>query len=136
MALRRTLGWQRLRVTALVVIGSLLLAYGVYRVGKIFDVFASRYTLIMLVPSVAGLREGAPVTLAGQRVGQVKNIEFIPVERKVGAENLTLELEDLREGQESDPRRLEGIPALPGIAGRQIRRPHDRHGQRHCAAGR
>jgi len=79
-------------VSALVVIGTLLLAYGVYRVGKIFDVFASRYTLITMVPSVVGLREGAPVTVVGQRVGQVKSIQFIPVEQKHGDENLLIVL--------------------------------------------
>jgi phospholipid/cholesterol/gamma-HCH transport system substrate-binding protein len=89
---RRSLGWQRIRVTALILLGLLLLAFGVYRVGKIFDVFASRYGLITLVPNVAGLREGAPVTLAGQRVGQVKRIDFIPMERKQGSENLAIEL--------------------------------------------
>ena len=40
------------------IIGILLLAYGTYRVGKVFDVFSSRYELAMLVPSVLGLRDG------------------------------------------------------------------------------
>jgi phospholipid/cholesterol/gamma-HCH transport system substrate-binding protein len=90
---QRTFGWPRIRVAVLVVVGALLLAYGVYRVGKIFDVFASRYTLVTMVSSVIGLREGAPVTVAGQRVGQVKTIAFIPVERKRGDNNLVLELD-------------------------------------------
>ncbi len=92
MAGRRAFGWRRARVGGLVVIGLIMLAYGVYRVGQIFDVFATRYTLIIIVPSVVGLREGAPVTLAGQRVGQVKGIDFIPVERKRGDQNLVIVL--------------------------------------------
>src|SRR5262245_16357845 len=90
---RSSLEWREVRVLGLLIIGVLLLIYGVYRVGKSFDVFASRYTLITLVPDVAGLREGAPVTIAGQRVGQVTHIGFIPVELKHGATNLELHLE-------------------------------------------
>jgi phospholipid/cholesterol/gamma-HCH transport system substrate-binding protein len=97
---RRTFRWQRLKVGALVVAGLFLLGYGVYRVGKIFDVFASRYSVMILLHSVAGLREGAPVTLAGQRVGQVKRIEFIPLDQKHGDENLAIELKISREVQE------------------------------------
>jgi phospholipid/cholesterol/gamma-HCH transport system substrate-binding protein len=76
----------------MVLVGVLLLIYGVYRVGTIFDVFAKRYTLITLVTDAAGLREGAPVTIAGQRVGQVTEITFIPVEKKRGPANILLHL--------------------------------------------
>jgi phospholipid/cholesterol/gamma-HCH transport system substrate-binding protein len=89
---QQSFGWRRVRVAALVVGGSLLLAYGVYRVGRIFDVFARRYSLVTLVSNASGLREGAPVTLAGQRVGQIKHIDFIPVEQKHGENNLVVEL--------------------------------------------
>lgn len=71
--------WSQVRVGALALVALAILAYGVYRVGTIFDVFAERYTLVTPVESVAGLREGAAVTLAGQRVGQVDALEFIPV---------------------------------------------------------
>src|SRR5688572_29034175 len=104
---RLTFGAERVRVVILIIVGLLLLAYAMYRVGKIFDVFASRYALVTTVNSVAGLREGAPVTLAGQRVGQVKTIEFIPVERKRGAENLVLVLdisEDVKDQIRRDSR--------------------------------
>jgi phospholipid/cholesterol/gamma-HCH transport system substrate-binding protein len=89
----RGFDWRRLRVGALVIVGLSLFAYGLYRVGKIFDVFASRYTLVTMVNDVAGLREGAPVTLAGQRIGQVDKIDFIPVERKHDDSNLVVTLE-------------------------------------------
>ena len=81
-----------LRVAALVIIGILLLAYGVYRVGKIFDVFADRYTIVTLLPSVAGLREGATVALAGQQIGQIDAIEFIPMELKRDSNHLKVTL--------------------------------------------
>lgn len=70
---------RQIRVLALLIVGTLIIAFAVYEVGKIFDVFASRYPLVTVVPTVAGLREGAPVTLAGQRVGQVDQIRFLPL---------------------------------------------------------
>ena len=91
----------------LIVVAVLLLAYAVYRVGRIFDVFASRYELVALVPSAVGLREGAPVTLAGQRIGQVKEISFIPVAQKTDDNNLVVRLaisEDVRDQVRRDSR--------------------------------
>lgn len=87
-------GWsgRELRVAGLIVVGILVLIYGTYRVGKIFDVFAERYTLITLLPSVAGLREGAMVTLAGQQIGQVDEISFIPLRQKRDDNHLLLKL--------------------------------------------
>ncbi len=97
---RRTFEWRQARVIGLVVIGILLLLYGAYRVGEVFDVFSSRYELVTLVPSALGLREGAPVTLAGQRVGQVKSIDFIPVDEKFGTTNLAVRLAIANDVQE------------------------------------
>lgn len=79
-------------MTGLLLLGFVLLIYGIYRVGKVFDVFADRYTLITLLPSVAGLREGAMVTLAGQQIGQVEKIEFIPMHLKRNGNHLRVTL--------------------------------------------
>jgi phospholipid/cholesterol/gamma-HCH transport system substrate-binding protein len=89
---RAEFGRRHARVVALLLVGLAGLIFGVYQVGKVFDVFARRYTLYTFVSSVAGLREGAAVTLAGQRVGQVEEIEFIPVERKIGDAHIRLRL--------------------------------------------
>lgn len=97
---RGNFGSRQVRVVALGIIGILLLAYGVYRVGKVFDVFSSRYELAMLVPSVLGLRDGAPVTLAGQRIGQVKDIVFLPVDQRAGDNNLRLTIALARDVQQ------------------------------------
>jgi phospholipid/cholesterol/gamma-HCH transport system substrate-binding protein len=97
---RGNFGSRQVRVVALGIIGIALLLYGVYRVGKVFDVFSSRYELAMLVPSVLGLRDGAPVTLAGQRIGQVKEIVFLPVDQKVGENNLHVTLALARDVQQ------------------------------------
>ena len=83
---------RQVRVVVLLIIGIVILAYGVYRVGKIFDVFADRYTVITQLPSVAGLQEGSPVTLAGRQIGQVDKIEFIPMGRKRSGNNLSIHL--------------------------------------------
>jgi phospholipid/cholesterol/gamma-HCH transport system substrate-binding protein len=85
-------GWRRVRVGVLLGLGTLLLVYAIYRVGLVMDVFARRYEITTFVPSALGLREGAPVTLAGQRIGQVSRIDFIPVRQKRGEENLRLTL--------------------------------------------
>jgi phospholipid/cholesterol/gamma-HCH transport system substrate-binding protein len=134
---RRTFEWKQARVAALVTFGALLLAYGIYRVGKVFDVFAARYELSVLVPSALGLREGAPVTLAGQRIGQVRNIDFIPVERKLGGNNLRLVLaisNEVREQIRLDSRaflRTQGllgdkfVDIEPGTPGARILQPGD-----------
>lgn len=74
---------QNVRVGVVLIIGLLLLAYAIVQVGRLFDVFASRYPLVTLVASSGGLIEGAPVTLAGQRIGQVDQIRFIPVEDRI-----------------------------------------------------
>jgi phospholipid/cholesterol/gamma-HCH transport system substrate-binding protein len=122
----------RIRVALLTGVGLLLLAYGVFRVGKIFDVFASRYTIVTFVQDVAGLREGAPVTLAGQRVGQVSLIEFIDVREKRDQNNLRVELainHEVRDQIRRDSRvyiRAQGllgdkyIDITPGSANSQV----------------
>lgn len=101
------MGWRQLRVGALFLVSGLLLAYAMYRVGSTLDVFSRRYEIVTLVPSGLGLREGAPVTLAGQRIGQVRRIEFIPIQQKVGEENLRVVLGlavDVRDQVRTDSR--------------------------------
>ena len=134
---RRTFEWRQARVTALLVAGLLVLGYGVARVGAIFDVFADRYELVTLVPSALGLREGAPVTLAGQRIGQVSTIEFIPVRAKRGANNLLVRIaisERVRDQVRADSRaflRTQGllgdkfVDIEPGSVTAQVLGPGD-----------
>jgi len=129
---RRRFEWRQARVAGLIIVGLLLLAYGVYRIGKVFDVFASRYELVMLLPSALGLREGAPVALAGQQIGQVEEIGFIPVRLKTGGNNLFVRIalsEDVRDQIREDSRavlRTQGllgdkfVNIEPGSAGAAI----------------
>lgn len=83
---------RQVRVAVVVVVALLFMVYAVYQVGRLFDVFADRYPLVTLVENSAGLIEGAPVTVAGQRVGQVAEIRFIPVEARSGEANLYVRL--------------------------------------------
>ena len=112
---RKTFEWRQARVAILMVVGLGLLIWAIYRVGKIFDVFADRYTIVTLLPNVAGLREGALVSLAGQRIGKVEEIEFIPLREKRGGNHLLLKLEvgeGVREQIRSDSRaqvRAQGV---------------------------
>lgn len=134
---RSTFDWKQGRVALLVIVSTLLLAYGVYRVGQIFDIFASRYELSTLVPSALGLRPGAPVTLAGQRIGQVKAIEFIPVNQKIGDANLRVVIavaDGVQDQIRADSRaflRTQGllgdkfVDIEPGTSGARILQPGD-----------
>lgn len=134
---QRTFEWRQARVAALILIGLLLLAYATYRVGMVMDVFARRYEVTTLVPSGLGLREGAPVTLAGQRIGQVSRIEFIPVPQKVGENNLRLTLaitEEVQDQIRMDSRaflRTQGllgdkfVDIAPGSPGAPVLQPGD-----------
>lgn len=135
--IRRSTIPRQVRVAALVLVGTLMLVYAIFQVGKLFDVFASRYELRALVPSALGLREGAPVTLAGQRIGQVSGIDFIPVDRRSGGANLEITLavnENVREQIRRDSRaffRTQGllgdkyVDIAPGTAGAAILQPGD-----------
>jgi phospholipid/cholesterol/gamma-HCH transport system substrate-binding protein len=82
----------QVRVGLVLVVALLVLIAGVYQVGRLFDVFAARYPLLVLVENSAGLMAGAPVTLAGQRVGQVDEVSFIPVGERVGDANVRIRI--------------------------------------------
>jgi len=82
----------QVRVGIVAVVSLLILIFGIYQVGRLFDVFASRYPLITLVENSAGLMAGAPVTLAGQRIGQVDEVRFIPVHERTGRANIRIRM--------------------------------------------
>jgi phospholipid/cholesterol/gamma-HCH transport system substrate-binding protein len=90
----------QVRVGLVMIVSVIVLIFATYQVGRLFDVFASRYQLIMLVENSAGLMAGAPVTLAGQRVGQVSEVHFIPVHQRVGDANIRIRLGVNREVQD------------------------------------
>lgn len=108
---------RQLRVGTVVILALLLLGYSIFQVGKLFDVFASRYELLTLVESSVGLIEGAPVTLAGQRIGQVSEIRFIPVERRVRGANIVVRLSINQDVQEQVREDSEASLRTQGLLG-------------------
>ena len=70
----------QLRVGGLILFAMLILGFAVYKLGQAANLFSKRYELIVYLPAANGLREGGTVTLAGQLVGTVKKIEFLPVD--------------------------------------------------------
>jgi phospholipid/cholesterol/gamma-HCH transport system substrate-binding protein len=84
---------RQLRVAALAIGALAIFAWAVVRVGSLFDVFTPRYEVTTLVPTAAGLREGAPVTVAGQQAGQVTGIEFIPLEEVADTNHIRVVME-------------------------------------------
>jgi phospholipid/cholesterol/gamma-HCH transport system substrate-binding protein len=72
--------WEQLRVGGIVLVAAGILGLAGYKLGKAANLFTRRYDLIVFLPSANGLRQGGSVTLAGQLVGTVKEIEFLPVD--------------------------------------------------------
>lgn len=73
------ISWSQVRVGAAVTVALVVLAVAVFFIGETGAVFGERYRVIALMPSASGLIKGAGVRLAGQDVGKVDNIEFVPV---------------------------------------------------------
>lgn len=74
--------WDQVRVGIVLIVALTILGLGVFLIGDIGDVFGTRYRVVTLMESAAGLVPGAPVQVAGQNVGQVDRIEFIPPEER------------------------------------------------------
>jgi len=71
---------EQLRVGAVILVAFLVIGMSIYKIGKAANLFARRYNLVVYLPAANGLREGGTVTLAGQLVGTVKTIDFLPVD--------------------------------------------------------
>jgi phospholipid/cholesterol/gamma-HCH transport system substrate-binding protein len=72
--------WDQVRVGGLILFAIGILAAAGYTLGRAANLFTRRYELVVFLPSANGLRQGGSVTLAGQLVGTVKDIEFLPVD--------------------------------------------------------
>jgi phospholipid/cholesterol/gamma-HCH transport system substrate-binding protein len=71
---------EQLRVGAVVLVTLAILLYGGYRLGQQAHLFSRRYQLVAFVPNASGLRQGGSVTVAGQLVGTVREVAFLPVD--------------------------------------------------------
>lgn len=72
--------WDQVRVGGLILAAIAILGAAFYTLGRAANLFSSRYELIAYLPNANGLRQGGSVTLAGQLVGTVKRIDFLPVD--------------------------------------------------------
>src|SRR4051812_42842390 len=77
MPSQQQLRWSQLRVGITVLVASITLAVLVFLMSGSSGPFASKLYLKSYFQSTAGLRVGAPVTVQGVTVGNVKNIEII-----------------------------------------------------------
>jgi phospholipid/cholesterol/gamma-HCH transport system substrate-binding protein len=101
-----TLTWDQLRVGLVILLALGVFGVAVYKLGQAANLFSSRYELIAFIPDANGLREGGSVMVAGQLVGSVSTIEFLPVDADT-TRNLKLTLkidETVREQIRHDSR--------------------------------
>lgn len=77
------ISWSQVRVGAAVAVALGVLAVAIFFIGETGAVFGDRYNLTAYMPSANGLIEGASVRVAGQDVGKVERIEFVPVDRRL-----------------------------------------------------
>lgn len=100
------ISWEQLRVGILILVALSIMGIAVYKLGQAANLFAKRYTLVTFLPNAAGLREGGQVMLAGQLVGRIAKVDFLPVDYDT-TRNLRVEMEvdqELREQIRSDSR--------------------------------
>ncbi len=76
------ISWSQVRVGLAIAVALGMLAVAIFFVGETGAVFGERYHLTTLMPSANGLIEGANVRLAGQDVGKVQDIAFVPVAQR------------------------------------------------------
>ena len=72
--------WDQVRVALVILAAVGIVVLAGYKLGQAGNLFTRRYELVVFLPSANGLRPGGSVTLAGQLVGTVKEIRFLPVD--------------------------------------------------------
>ncbi|SRR6266542_2285575 len=95
--------WDQLKVGAVIMVAIAIMIVAIFKLGQSAKLFTKRYSLVAFVPSTAGLREGSQVTVAGQLVGAVKSIDFLPIDLDT-TRNLEITVE-VDEGVSSQVRR-------------------------------
>src|SRR5688572_13270160 len=76
----RIITWDQVRVAGLILAAIGILAAAAFTLGGAANLFSKKYELVVYLPSANGLRQGGSVTLAGQLIGTVKDIDFLPVD--------------------------------------------------------
>ncbi|MDQ6828091.1 MAG: MlaD family protein [Gemmatimonadota bacterium] len=70
--------WDQLKVGAVIVAAIAIMTVAIIKLGSNAGLFAKRYELVAFMPNANGLQVGGGVTVAGQLVGVVRKIEFLP----------------------------------------------------------
>ena len=83
---------EQLKVGGVILVALIILLVTGYKLGQAANLFTSRYELVTFLPDGYGLREGGQVQVAGQQAGNIKTIEFLPVDGDT-TRNLRLVLE-------------------------------------------
>ncbi len=97
MRRKKYITWSELKVGVMVIITFTLLAVGIFFLGREGGMFMKRYVIKTYMVRINGLQVGAPVWLAGVKVGTVTEIEFPPDITRSEIE-VTLEIdEDVQE---------------------------------------
>ena len=73
----RSLAWSELKIGIVSVVALALAMFMIFLLGSAGGFFWQRYSLKVLFNNIAGLKEGAPVRIAGVEVGSVVDVEFI-----------------------------------------------------------
>ncbi len=134
----RGISWSQVRVGLAVILALGLLGTAVFFIGETGAIFGNRYGLVTMMRSANGLIEGAGVRLAGQDVGKVDAIEFVPITQRARPDQvLRVRLAIDRRVQDqirtdSEARlRTQGllgdkvVDITPGSAGAEILEPGD-----------
>lgn len=91
MPSQQELRWSQLRVGITVIVASLVLAVLIFLMSGTAGIFTKKLTLKAYFQSANGLRVGAPVTLQGVTIGNVKEIRIVP-ERKTDPVEVVLKI--------------------------------------------
>ncbi len=78
MAKRGELSWTQLRVGLLVIVALMIFMVAIFYITGPGKLLAGKYTLVTYLPEAQGLKEGAPVRLAGVEVGNVDRVQLSP----------------------------------------------------------
>ena len=111
--------WDQLKVGAVMIVALIIIGIAILKLGQSANLFSSRYELVSFVPNTAGLREGGQVTVAGQLVGSVKSIEFLPVDADT-MRNLRVVVEVDRKIQQQIRRDSEAKLKTLGLLGDKV----------------
>jgi phospholipid/cholesterol/gamma-HCH transport system substrate-binding protein len=73
----RSLAWAQLKIGIVSIVALALAITMIFLVSGEGGMFWQRYSLKTVFDNIAGLKEGAPVRVAGAEVGSVKSLDFV-----------------------------------------------------------